>query len=430
MLTGRAAAALALTCALTAGTGAPPVLAAGSAPPGSALPSDATRQLLLDFGHAWPISLGGGVTVAVLSTGVDPSMPGLKGRVTVGPDYTGLPHPARVVGSVVAGLIAGDGDLDSRTVAAGLAPQARILSIRVDPDAGEPGVGRFDDESNTELIDGEGIRYAASHGAQVIFVDQSFSTNLGFIDLSHLESAIRYAIARGAVIVADDEAFTAGAADYHYPESVPGVIGVGAVQLSDASPPSDHTRSSQNQSILVAGPGNEADEPLADGETQGIDGPEAAAATVAAVAALVKSAYPHLSPALVAQSIALSARYHPAGGYNTTLGFGLVNPDGALQEAARLSRATHTPASVGQAATSRFLPGPPLPPIDAAQHSPGALAGSGAAIVAGVLGLAAALVLLLRRRRSRPGPCWARTGTNRVRVACGAAVGRACWPGP
>jgi subtilisin family serine protease len=403
MLTGRrSAAALALACTLTAGIGAAPALAARSAPRSSPLPSAAADQFGQDLEHAWEISRGQGVTVAVLSTGVDPSIPGLKGRVTAGPDYTGLAHPGRITGSVVAGVIAGDGDLGSQTFAGGLAPQARILSVRVDPDGNEPGAGSFDNSEDSDLIVGESIRYAASHGAQVIFIDASFALNpFGAADASHMDSAIRYAIARGTVIVSLDEAFTANAADYNYPESVPGVIGVGAVQVSGHDAPYENSRSSQNQSILVAGPSNTETEPMADGQFQSIDGPEAAAAVVAGVAALVKSAFPHLSPALVGQAMALSARYRPAGGYNNTLGFGFINPDGALQEAAKLARAAPVQTGTGQAATATFRSGPALPPIHAVHQAPAQLAAYGAAIVVGLLCLAAALVLRRRRLRAR-----------------------------
>jgi Subtilase family len=411
MLTGRrAAGALALAGALTAGTGAAPALAARSAPRSSPLPSAAADQFGQDLEHAWETSRGQGVTVAVLSTGVDPAIPGLKGRVTVGPDYTGLAHPGRVTGSVVAGVIAGDGDLGSQTVAGGLAPRARILSVRVDPDEDEAGAASFYNSEDSDLIVGEGIRYAASHGAQVIFIDASFALNpFGDPNASHMDSAIRYALARGVVIVSLDEAFTTNADDYKYPESVPGVIGVGAVQISGPDAPYENSRSSRNQSILVAGPSNTETEPMADGQSQSTDGPEAAAAVVAGVAALVKSAFPRLPAALVGQAMALSARYRPAGGYNNTLGFGFINPDGALQEAAKLARAAPAPTGTGQAATATFRSGPELPPIHVVHQVPGQLAAYGAAIVVGLLCLAAALALRRRRLRawrlrSDPGP--------------------------
>lgn len=228
---GPGAAMLALVGALGAGSSALPALAASSAPRSSPLPSSAFQQLSKDLEHAWQISQGQGVTVAVLSTGVGPSIPGLKGRVTTGPDYIGLKHPLNIVGSVVAGVIAGDGDLGSQTVAGGLAPQARILSIRVDPDAGEPGVSSFYDSSDGGVADGEGLRYAASHGAQVIFIDESFAGEPS----PPLDSAVRYAIARGSVIVSEDMNYTSNPEAYHNPEDLPGVIGVGAPSGSQAT---------------------------------------------------------------------------------------------------------------------------------------------------------------------------------------------------
>ncbi|HEY0716779.1 MAG TPA: S8 family serine peptidase, partial [Streptosporangiaceae bacterium] len=200
-------------------------------------------------------------------------------------------------------------------------------------------------------------------------------------------------------IVSLDAAFATPTRDYNYPESVPGVIGVGAVQVAGDYPPYDHLQSSQNESVLVAGPSNEIDEPVAHGQMQSVDGPESAAAVVAGVAALVKSAFPHLSPALVGQAMARSARYRPAGGYNTTLGFGFVDPDGALREAARLSRPAPARVVTGQAATATFRSGPPLPAIEAVHHSRATLAAFGAAMVAGLLCLTGAPVLWWRRSR-------------------------------
>ena len=40
----------------------------------------------------------------------------------------------------------------------------------------------------------------------------------------------------------------------------------------------------------------------------------------------VRVIYPGITPAQVARALAESASYHPAGGYNTTVGFGLINP--------------------------------------------------------------------------------------------------------
>ena len=42
--------------------------------------------------------------------------------------------------------------------------------------------------------------------------------------------------------------------------------------------------------------------------------------------------------------MAASASYHPPGGYNTSIGFGLINPIGALHEASRLAKLRATAA--------------------------------------------------------------------------------------
>jgi len=89
-------------------------------------------------------------------------------------------------------------------------------------------------------------------------------------------------------------------------------------------------------------------------------------------------------------------------GYNTTIGFGLINPDGALQEAGRLLKlraaAAPGPAAIGQSA--RFGGGSRPAVIDAVHHAPIKLAGFSAAIVAGLVLLV--LALLLARRWRRP----------------------------
>ena len=74
---------------------------------------------------AIPLVVATGVTVAVLSTGVDPSIPGLKGRVTFGPDYTGSRHPSTITGSLEAGMIAGGGSPSDPSEASGIAPAAQ-----------------------------------------------------------------------------------------------------------------------------------------------------------------------------------------------------------------------------------------------------------------------------------------------------------------
>ena len=102
--------------------------------------------------QAWQQSEGSGITVAVLGTGVDASYPGLAGSVITGPDYTGSAAVGRgpgrpywgVEGTAVAGIIAAH---ERRWGLVGIAPAAKILSVRVtlefnDPLASDQAVSR------------------------------------------------------------------------------------------------------------------------------------------------------------------------------------------------------------------------------------------------------------------------------------------------
>ena len=64
--------------------------AAYSPPPG------AWARFQSDLNAAEGLATGSGVTVALLSTGADPTVPGLAGKVTSGPDYIFTPRIATV----------------------------------------------------------------------------------------------------------------------------------------------------------------------------------------------------------------------------------------------------------------------------------------------------------------------------------------------
>jgi hypothetical protein len=126
-----------------------------------------------------------------------------------------------------------------------------------------------------------------------------------------------------------------------------------------------------------------------------------ATAWVASAAALVKAQYPHLAPALVARAIAASARGRPRGSYKASVGFGVINPAGALAAARKLAglTAAATPGQGAVPASSHFGGGPPAGKINAVQHSLAGLAAFSTVTVAGVACLVLAVRLRLRWRR-------------------------------
>ncbi|HVB27893.1 MAG TPA: S8 family serine peptidase, partial [Mycobacteriales bacterium] len=94
--------------------------------------------------RAGEIGSGAGETIAVIDSGVD-EVPGLAGRVIQGIDLTGSgPQDAYGHGTFVASLAAGDGTgADGRhTGIVGVAPAARILSVKVADSQGRSTVGQ------------------------------------------------------------------------------------------------------------------------------------------------------------------------------------------------------------------------------------------------------------------------------------------------
>ncbi|WP_326825549.1 S8 family serine peptidase [Streptosporangium sp. NBC_01756] len=305
------------------------------------------RQVLrtLDLPRAWRISEGRGVTVAVLDSGVDPGHRDLAGSVTVGKDFTTGANPPgvtplRLHGTYMASLISGHGHGPrGADGVVGVAPKARVLSVRVILEDEEPGFREFNTAERFENVVAQGIRYAVDQGADVI--NMSISKELA---TKEERAAIRYAISRGVVLVAaagNDGAGkpdSTGYAPYSYPAAFPGVVSVAAADrgLRRAS------FSNWNPSVVVAAPGVDI-LGAGPGDAYWVGrGTSQATALVSGVAALIKARYPKMSPALVAQALTTGAVRRPAGGYDTGMGFGVVNAPRALAEAARISRHTLT----------------------------------------------------------------------------------------
>src|SRR5690606_35099728 len=95
-------------------------------------------QWHLDAMHAdemWKVSTGKGITVAVIDSGVDNTITDLKGQVLDGKDYSkkrGDEHTGTEGhGTSIAALIAATGARGSGQGSYGLAPDTKILPIRM-----------------------------------------------------------------------------------------------------------------------------------------------------------------------------------------------------------------------------------------------------------------------------------------------------------
>ena len=344
MLTALAAGRrLSIGCALTLTAAGAVAAGAGAAPARADSVRDAQQWVLdaVNAPAAWPVTQGQGIVVAVIDSGVTPTASDLAGSVISGPDYSGVSTKPSDInwgmhGTWMASLIAGHGH-DGDNGISGVAPRAKILSIRVLPDKKDPAFRQYEHEPSRrgQRALARAIRYAVAHRAGVI------SMSLGYGSSSRVvRSALQSALAHKVVVVAssgnsgDTSSNQARAhAPYSFPADYPGVLGVAAVDRNGG--PANF--SSDNLSVQVAAPGVQVPAQGNDGQYWLVSGTSPACALTSGVAVLIKSVYPRLSPALVVRAITSSAQDRPAGGYDDQVGFGTVDAAAALAVAKHLT---------------------------------------------------------------------------------------------
>jgi type VII secretion-associated serine protease mycosin len=317
---------------------------------------------MLNVQAAWQETQGSGVTVAVVDSGVDGRVSDLTGQVTAGPDFTGVAASESnpnwgVHGTWMASLIAGHGHgEDAGDGVVGIAPQAHILSVRVIPDRDDPAYNAYEHEPETKIQDSlaAGINYAVNKGAQVISMSIGYSSPSPVV-----RQALLNAYRHKVVVVAsagNSGTYRDGQAPESFPADYPGVISVGAVGAAG----NVAGFSSDNLSVQVAAPGVNVPAQGRDGQYWYVSGTSPACALVAGVAALIKSRYPDLAPDLVAKALTSTTTDHPPGGYDSQVGFGIVDAAAALAKAGQL---THSDAfSPGISAAVYFGGGPAAVP--------------------------------------------------------------------
>ena len=398
MLTGprrppaRLIAAVALAAVASAGL-------AITAAPARAAPADRVRNAqswvlnMLDAQDAWKVTQGAGVTVAVIDSGVNPGVSDLADSVITGPDYTRVGTPPSnphwgVHGTWMASLIAGHGHAGGGSGILGLAPRAKVLSIRVITDLGDPGYSRYQHEPTARVQRSlaRAIRYAVTHRVSVI------SMSVGYGEPSRpVRSALQDAYNHNVVVLAsagNSGRSAASHAPYSFPADYPGVISVAAVNQAGRTA----NFSSDNLSVQLAAPGVDVPAQGRNGAYWLVSGTSPACALTAGVAALIKAVYPRLPAPLVALALTTSTKDAPPGGYNQDVGFGTVDAAAALAAARRLSAGS--PARAGLAAALHFGGG------KAAVSRPPSFKGGSAVLI----GFSAARARLTGAGRHRAGP--------------------------
>jgi DNA uptake protein ComE-like DNA-binding protein len=270
---------------------------------------------------AWAAGTGDPrVVVAVIDSGVDEGHPALEGALLpreAGDDWNfdtedAVPLDEKGHGTFVAGLVAGqDGT--------GLAPGCRILPLRI-PLTGSAGGYARRRAAILYALD----RVPAGHR---LVMNLSWKTTG---DVTAIRDAIETAAARGAVIVSSAGNWPERADQPHYPSDYRDVVSVGAVGPDGRRAP----YSFHGAEVDVAAPGGSGSgDPAADvvslalgGGTRTDFGTSFAAPHVAALAALLLSLDPSLTPAEVRAAIEGTASARPAEG----LGAGLVDAAAAV----------------------------------------------------------------------------------------------------
>ncbi|MEO3886180.1 type VII secretion-associated serine protease mycosin [Nonomuraea sp. B5E05] len=338
--------------------------------------AESWAQRRLAVKRVWPLTMGQGVTVAVIDSGVDERHPQI--RLAGKADLTSAKADHRDCvghGTAVAGIIAGQPRPDVPFY--GVAPGVRLLSLKQS------------DETNGELATlVKAITTAADEDADVINI--SIETQ----DAPELKAAVDYALGKDVVIVAaagntrkDD-----GTPGPSYPAAYDGVLAVGS-----ATPDGGRSEFSNPNAVDVLGPGQDVSSTWTGGGYQSkLDGTSYAAPYVTGVAALVRARHPHLDQLRVRRRVMLTA--DGASGKGT--GVGMVNPLLAVTmvlPSEDVAVAPPVPSPLPASVVSKAVP-----PDQRAMEVATAVA-AGGLMLSGVVIAFYVLVPMGRRRGWRPG---------------------------
>jgi hypothetical protein len=335
--------------------------------------ADQTRQSewwlrTLHATTAWEATRGSSVTIAVLDTGVDPAQPDLTGSVTTGPDYTNSGRTASgpywgIHGTEIASLIAGHGHGAGQADGIiGIAPSAKILSVRVTLESNDPQLGTQTVAGALPDAIARGIRWAVRHDATVIDLPLDPVTTAGAAGSGGSaaeRAAVAHALSKHVVLVAPAGDGGAGTNAVNYPAAYHGVIAVGAFDQHFVKAPISSrqpyvTVTAAGAGVTAANPSSLSANDPSKAYTQ-LNSTSAASAMVAGIVALIRAQFPDLTPAQVTRALTTSTRYRH-GGRRDGSGFGSVDAAKALTAAAGIAETVSKTAASGAAQSA---PSPP-----------------------------------------------------------------------
>jgi len=274
--------------------------------------------------QAWDYTLGSGVTIAILDTGVDGTHPDLAPNMVAGWNfYDNNSNTTDVNGhgtacSGVAAAAANNG-----IGVAGVAGAAKIMPLRI---ADASGYALWSTAA-------QAVNYAADHGARV--VSMSFD---GASSSSTIQSAASYLRSKGGVMFV--AAGNSGILNTTAPTSL---ITVVSATLQDDS---FATWSNYGNYVGISAPGYYIMTTAMGGIYQNWWGTSVATPIVAGAAALVIAKRPDFSPSQIDSTLRSTATDLGAPGNDIYFGAGRLNAGAAVAQAAGSTPADTTPPTV------------------------------------------------------------------------------------
>ena len=292
-------------------------LGRAKSPSGQKLPWGVDR---VEADLVWSTTSGDPVKVAVIDTGIDTSHPDLLANIKGG--YSAVAYTTSYAddnghGTHVAGTIAA---ANNTVGVVGVAPMADLYGVKV---LDRQGSGYLSD-----II--EGIQWSTSNGINVINMSLGTSTYSATFD-----AACQAAIGSGVTIVAAAGNSGPGEGTVGYPAKFAGVIGVSAIDSSNAIA----SFSSRGDGVDIAAPGVSIYSTYKGRKYSTLSGTSMASPHVAGAAALVLTtpvgtddldADGAWDPAEVQNRLTRTAADLGAAGYDTAYGWGMVRADSAV----------------------------------------------------------------------------------------------------